>query len=122
MDLLIDLLIWAIKAMANSGSGKANSPPTPPLASARAQAAVRVAPPTLPRTPQARAAANARAVRPAAWSQVPAKWAVPPAVKPPPQSVTKPAAPMAAMHRADRLSSLRVPMVLSEVLGKPVAL
>ena len=121
MDLLIDVIIWVVKQFAESGKGASKSPP--PVASGmRGRQPIRVGgPPPIPRTPQARAASTARAVRPAKGSEAPAKW-LPQPERAPVAKVTAPPAPDPAPRKIARLTALRTPMVLNEVLGPPLAL
>ena len=123
MDVLIDLIIWIIKALANAGEArqqKLRPVPPPTRKQVRAPQPIARAAPTnrvtsaRPRAQATPAATRGQPMRPptAVRRDKPAAVAVAPSL---------PARPARAKIPVDA-RSLRIPIVLSEVLGPPAAL
>lgn len=135
MDILIDLIIWIIKAAADR-SGKAKPPPVTPQEIER-QRALAAQLQALQRQAVARPRAKPAAIRPAQrksskpinWGvPTPPRWVAPDAAKPAvvaQSSVSTPVSPTPVRRPAPPAPSrvaLRVPLLMGEILGPPLAL
>lgn len=125
MDLLIDLIIYAIKQLAKDRPPRVTPPGYAEIERQKAATEQRIreireavaqqqsrTKPAKPKRPVARAAAPAKG----SLTQPPAKWTTPvPAPKVPPAVV-------ASRTGRAPIAGLRIPLILGEILAPPVAL